>query len=69
MPLRSACSGENDSGNAGTRYLIPASSTWHLGANVPGKVRVYMPYAGGLNVYRDRCDEVVREGCAGFELA
>jgi hypothetical protein len=36
---------------------------------VPGKVRVYMPYAGGLNVYRDRCDEVVREGCAGFELA
>ncbi|HEY1425802.1 MAG TPA: NAD(P)/FAD-dependent oxidoreductase [Caulobacteraceae bacterium] len=44
-------------------------TSWYLGANVPGKVRVYMPYAGGLNVYRDRCDAVVREGYAGFALA
>jgi cation diffusion facilitator CzcD-associated flavoprotein CzcO len=44
-------------------------TSWYLGANVPGKVRVYMPYAGGLNVYRDRCDEVVREGYRGFALA
>ena len=44
-------------------------TSWYLGANVPGKVRVYMPYAGGLNVYRDRCDAVVRDGYAGFALA
>ena len=44
-------------------------TSWYLGANVPGKVRVYMPYAGGLNVYRDRCKEVVSDGYAGFELA
>src|SRR5262249_28740088 len=37
-------------------------TSWYLGANVPGKVRVYMPYAGGLNVYRDRCDAIAKEG-------
>ncbi|HVN01457.1 MAG TPA: NAD(P)/FAD-dependent oxidoreductase [Caulobacteraceae bacterium] len=44
-------------------------TSWYLGANVPGKVRVYMPYAGGLNVYRDRCDEVAKSGYAGFAVA
>jgi cyclohexanone monooxygenase len=44
-------------------------TSWYLGANVPGKVRVYMPYAGGLNVYRDRCDEIAGRGYAGFTLA
>jgi cyclohexanone monooxygenase len=44
-------------------------TSWYLGANVPGKVRVYMPYAGGLNVYRDHCEEVTRAGYAGFALA
>jgi hypothetical protein len=44
-------------------------TSWYLGANVPGKVRVYMPYAGGLNVYRDRCSEIASGGYAGFALA
>jgi cation diffusion facilitator CzcD-associated flavoprotein CzcO len=44
-------------------------NSWYLGANVPGKVRVYMPYAGGLNVYRDRCNEVASGGYVGFALA
>jgi cation diffusion facilitator CzcD-associated flavoprotein CzcO len=44
-------------------------TSWYLGANVPGKVRVYMPYAGGLNVYRDHCSQVVSDGYAGFALA
>jgi cyclohexanone monooxygenase len=44
-------------------------TSWYLGANVPGKVRVYMPYAGGLNVYRDRCAEIASGGYAGFALA
>jgi cation diffusion facilitator CzcD-associated flavoprotein CzcO len=44
-------------------------TSWYLGANVPGKVRVYMPYTGGLNVYRDRCDEIASGGYAGFALA
>ena len=44
-------------------------TSWYLGANVPGKVRVYMPYAGGLNVYRERCNEVAASGYPGFALA
>jgi cation diffusion facilitator CzcD-associated flavoprotein CzcO len=44
-------------------------TSWYLGANVPGKVRVYMPYAGGLNVYRDRCNEIVSGGYSGFAMA
>jgi cation diffusion facilitator CzcD-associated flavoprotein CzcO len=44
-------------------------TSWYLGANIPGKVRVYMPYAGGLNVYRERCAEIASTGYAGFALA
>jgi cation diffusion facilitator CzcD-associated flavoprotein CzcO len=44
-------------------------TSWYLGANVPGKVRVYMPYAGGLNVYTDRCEQIAQAGYAGFEMA
>ncbi|TCH99705.1 NAD(P)/FAD-dependent oxidoreductase [Roseococcus sp. SYP-B2431] len=49
--------------------LLPqASSSWYLGANVPGKPRVFMPYAGGMAKYRGICDEVAAEGYRGFEL-
>ncbi|MBS7811984.1 flavin-containing monooxygenase [Roseococcus pinisoli] len=49
--------------------LLPqASSSWYLGANVPGKPRVFMPYAGGMATYRAICDEVAAEGYKGFEL-
>jgi cation diffusion facilitator CzcD-associated flavoprotein CzcO len=44
-------------------------TSWYLGANVPGKVRVYMPYAGGLTLYNARCKEVVEGGYRGFALA
>ena len=47
--------------------LLPkAASSWYLGANVPGKPRVFMPYAGGMARYRDICDEVVADGYRGF---
>jgi cation diffusion facilitator CzcD-associated flavoprotein CzcO len=49
--------------------LLPqASSSWYLGANVPGKPRVFMPYAGGLAHYRRICDDVAARNYAGFEL-
>jgi len=44
-------------------------NSWYLGANVPGKKRVYMPYGGGLPVYRQRCEEVVSNGYEGFVRA
>ena len=38
--------------------LLPlAHHSWYLGANVPGKPRVFMPYAGGMVRYRDICDD------------
>ena len=49
--------------------LLPqASSSWYLGANVPGKPRVFMPYAGGLPRYREICEAVAAQGYEGFAL-
>jgi len=50
--------------------LLPmASSSWYLGANVPGKPRVFMPYAGGMASYAARCEQVAAEGYTGFHLS
>lgn len=43
--------------------------SWYLGANVPGKPRVFMPYAGGLAHYRRICDEIAARGYAGFRFS
>ena len=39
-----------------------------MGANVPGKPRVFMPYIGGVDVYADKCDEVAAKGYEGFTI-
>ena len=49
--------------------IIMKSNSWYLGANVPGKPRVFMPYAGGLDVYRDQCDRVASDGYRGFNFS
>jgi len=48
--------------------LFPGCSSWYLGANVPGKPRVFMPLPGFLD-YRDHCDEVAADGYRGFARA
>ncbi|MGY1823153.1 flavin-containing monooxygenase [Geodermatophilus sp. SYSU D00079] len=48
--------------------LYPKANSWYMGANVPGKPRVFMPYAGGVGEYRKRCDEVAAKGYEGFLL-
>jgi cation diffusion facilitator CzcD-associated flavoprotein CzcO len=48
--------------------LFPLANSWYMGANIPGKTRVFMPYVGGMVQYRERCDEVVEKGYAGFAL-
>jgi cyclohexanone monooxygenase len=55
----------------GARTLIDQSSnSWYVGANVPGKPRVVVPYAGGVPAYLKACQEMSAEGYkAGFELA
>jgi cyclohexanone monooxygenase len=49
--------------------LYPKANSWYMGANVPGKTRVFMPYAGGVGAYRKKCDEVAAKGYEGFALA
>lgn len=48
--------------------LYPRANSWYTGANVPGKPRRFMPYLGGVGVYRAKCDEVANAGYAGFAL-
>ena len=43
-------------------------SSWYVGANIPGKPQVFMPYIGGLPAYIQRCEAVVRNGYEGFAL-
>ncbi len=55
---------------AANRTLLPlAESSWYLGANVPGKPRVFMPYAGGLASYARQCEHVASERYTGFTFA
>jgi cyclohexanone monooxygenase len=43
-------------------------NSWYLGANIPGKPRIFMPLAGGFPAYAERCAAVAREGYSGFAL-
>jgi cyclohexanone monooxygenase len=47
----------------------PSCASWYLGANVPGKTRIYMPYAGGHPFYRDKILGVAAAGYEGFHLS
>jgi cation diffusion facilitator CzcD-associated flavoprotein CzcO len=46
--------------------VYPHCNSWYLGANIPGKPRVFMPLAGGFPAYADRCAAVAADGYAGF---
>jgi cation diffusion facilitator CzcD-associated flavoprotein CzcO len=52
---------------AAAATLLPkAKHSWYLGANIPGKPRVFMPYAGGMAHYRKRCETITANGYEGF---
>jgi cyclohexanone monooxygenase len=48
--------------------LYPSAASWYMGANIPGKPRVFMPYIGGVGAYRQKCDEIAANGYEGFTL-
>lgn len=48
--------------------LLNSCNSWYLGANIPGKERVFMPYVGGFPPYVAKCNEVAAKGYEGFEL-
>lgn len=49
--------------------LLPQANSWYMGANVPGKPRRFMAYAGGLHHYTDTCNAVKAKGWEGFVIA
>jgi cyclohexanone monooxygenase len=49
--------------------LLPKAASWYMGANIPGKPRLFLPYIGGVGAYRDKCDAVAADGYEGFDLA
>ncbi|GAA3936278.1 NAD(P)/FAD-dependent oxidoreductase [Microbacterium soli] len=50
---------------AKTLYLH--GNSWYLGANVPGKPRVFMPYVGGVGQYRDIAEREEADGYPNWE--
>ena len=48
--------------------LFPRANSWYMGANIPGKPRLFMPYIGGVGRYRRICEEVVADGYRGFRF-
>ncbi len=52
----------------GDMTLFPKADSYYIGANVPGKARVFMPYAGGVGPYQQKCAEVAGNGYDGFTL-
>jgi len=53
-------------GEGAANTLRSTCSSWYVGANIPGKPRVFMPYIGGLPAYIERCEAVVAKGYEGF---
>jgi cyclohexanone monooxygenase len=46
--------------------LRSTCSSWYVGANIPGRPRVFMPYIGGFPVYVQKCNEIMSNGFEGF---
>ena len=51
------------------KTLYPKAASWYMGANIPGKPRVFMPYIGGVGTYREKCDAIAAADYEGFVLS
>jgi cation diffusion facilitator CzcD-associated flavoprotein CzcO len=49
--------------------LFPSCNSWYVGANIPGKPRVFMPYIGGFPRYVETCRQIAADGYTGFALS
>jgi cation diffusion facilitator CzcD-associated flavoprotein CzcO/acetyl esterase/lipase len=56
-------------GDCAAITLHPTANSWYMGANVPGKPRVFLAYIGGVDAYRAVSDEVREKDYLGFHLA
>jgi cyclohexanone monooxygenase len=48
--------------------LYPQANSWYMGANIPGKPQIFMPYIGGVGTYRQICNDVAAKGYEGFVM-
>lgn len=48
--------------------LLNTANSWYLGANIPGRPRVFMPFLGGFSAYREIITEVATSGYKGFAI-
>lgn len=49
--------------------LYPKANSWYMGANVPGKTRMFMAYVGGVGTYRQVCDSIAAADYEGFTFS
>ena len=49
--------------------LYPRANSWYMGANIPGKPRIFMPYVGGVHTYSRLCNEIAAKGYEGFSFS
>ena len=56
----------NNVNRLASQTLYPLADSWYLGANVPGKPRVFMPYVGGVQSYRRTIEKIRASGYDGF---
>ncbi len=49
--------------------LYPKANSWYMGANIPGKPRIFMPYVGGVHTYNHLCNDIVAKGYEGFTFS
>ena len=55
--------------DAAASTLFTQANSWYLGANIPGKPRVFMPFVGGIGRYRAICDQVAKDAYSGFRIS
>ena len=54
---------------AANQTLYPVGNSWYVGANMPGKPRVFMPYVAGVPAYRRIIEGVAEKDYEGFAKA
>ena len=71
--IEATISAENDWMNhvedVASNTLRYSCNSWYVGANVPGKKRVFMPYIGGQDIYRNKCKEISNNNYQGFVIS
>ena len=50
------------------KTLFPQTNSWYMGANIPGKPREQLNYAGGIPLYESELQDTLTGGFKGFAV-